>query len=119
MEFEFNSQMNYLFAWGFYLLSAVGVCFFFWRSTKWIGFIGLRRFLRASVVVILYTPIVISQEQSWMAPAFVVGIYEYTLGNMELAQKAGFYMLIGIVVILLGLKLEYIVRKILHLQQEA
>lgn len=116
MSFEFNASINYLLAWGLYLFSAVGICFVFWRCTRGIGFAGLRRFLRATLVVVLFTPVVVNADKDWMAPAFLVGIYEYILGNIELAQKAGVAMLIGIVVILLGLKLEYIVRKLLHLQ---
>jgi membrane protease YdiL (CAAX protease family) len=116
MSFEFNGALNYLFAWGLYLLSSVGVCVVFWRCTRWIKFNGLRRFLRATLVVVLFTPVVVSADKDWMAPAFLVGIYEYVLGNVELAQQAGYAMLIGIVVILLGLKLEFIIRKFLHLQ---
>jgi hypothetical protein len=116
MGFEFNSSVNYLLAWGAYLLSCVGFCLVFWRGTRWIGFAGLRRFIRATLVVILFTPVVVSTEKEWMAPAFLVGIYEYALGNIEVAQKAGIAMLIGMVVILLGLKLEFIIRKLLHLQ---
>ncbi len=116
MSFEFNAAFNYLLAWGLYLFSSVGMCLVFWRCTRWIGFNGLRRFLRAALVVVLFTPVVVSAEKDWMAPAFLVGIYEYVLGNYELAEKAGFAMLIGIVVILLGLKLEFIIRKLLHMQ---
>lgn len=119
MSFEFNPSINYLLAWGAYLLSSVGVCFIFWRCTRWIGFNGLRRFLRAALVVGLFTPVIIVPEKDWMAPAYLVAIYESALGHEELAQKAGLSMLIGIVVIFLGLKLEFIIRKILHLQQDA
>lgn len=113
-----SSQNHYVLAWICYLISATGVCVVFMRMTRNIRFKGLRRFLRWSLVVLLYTPVYTIVDENWMVPAFLVGTYEYALGNYDIAQKAGFSLLIGIGVVLLAVKLEYVIRKLFHLQPE-
>ncbi|PIE43050.1 MAG: hypothetical protein CSA50_07120 [Gammaproteobacteria bacterium] len=114
----FSQQNYYLLAWICYLISATGVCVVFLRITKNISYRGLRRFLRWSLVVLLYTPVYTIADESWMVPAFLVGLYEYALGNQDVAQKAGISLLIGIGIVLLLVKLEFVLRKLLHLQAE-
>ncbi|PID42180.1 MAG: hypothetical protein CSB48_11665 [Proteobacteria bacterium] len=113
-----GEQDHYVLAWVCYLISATGVCLVFLRMTKNIPYRSLRRFLRWSLVVLLYTPVYTMVDENWMVPAFLVGLYEYALGNEDIAKKAGLSLLAGIGIVLVVVKLEFFIRKYLHLQAD-
>lgn len=79
---------NYLIAWGAYLLSAFGLLLVFWRMTRRLPRPKLRGSLRTLAVVVLLTPINIVESEIWLAPAYLVGSYDWVLGNHERATLA-------------------------------
>ncbi len=113
-----TTENQYLLAWIVYLFSATGFSLVFFRLTRKLPFLALRRFIQWSLVVVLYTPVYTNAQENWMVPAFLVGSYEYVLGNIDVAEKAGFSLLIGIVIVLLVVKLEFVLRKLFHLQAD-
>lgn len=84
-----NTENQYLLAWLVYLFSATGFCLVFFRLTRNMPLAFFRRLIQWSLVVLLYTPVYTSVSENWMVPAFLVGLYEYLLGNLDIAQKAG------------------------------
>ena len=79
---------NYLIAWGVYLLSALGLLLVFWRMTIKLPPPKFRIALRTLAVVVLLTPINIVESDIWLAPAYLVGSYDWVLGNHERATLA-------------------------------
>ncbi|UZE97797.1 hypothetical protein [Alkalimarinus alittae] len=110
-------SQSYLIAWGIYLLSALGLIIVFWRMTRSIPFKDVKKVLRLVGVVLLLTPVDLGLEATWFAPAYLVGGYEWIIGNSHLAIKAGIHLLGALTLLTALLTLEYIVRKLLHLQQ--
>jgi len=110
-------SQSYLAAWGIYLLSALGVIIVFWRMTHSIPFKDVSKVLRLVVIVLLLTPVDIGLEQKWFAPAYLVGGYEWILGHTHLAVKAGLHLLGALTLLTALLTLEYVIRKLLHLQE--
>ncbi len=108
---------SYLIAWGIYLLSALGLIIVFWRMTHSIPSKDITKILRLMVVVLLFTPVDIGLEHKWFAPAYMVGAYEWIIGNTQLALNAGVHLLGAFTLLTALLTLEYIVRKLLHLQE--
>lgn len=110
-------SQSYLIAWGVYLLSAIGLITVFWRMTRSIPYRDFTKVIRLVVIVILLTPVDIGLDASWFAPAYLVGGYEWILGNSQLAIKAGIHLLGALTLLTALLTLEYIIRKLLHLQE--
>ncbi|WP_250658414.1 hypothetical protein [Alkalimarinus coralli] len=108
-------SQSYLIAWGCYLLSAIGLIIVFWRMTRSIPYKDLTKILRLVVVVLLLTPVDIGLDAKWFAPAYLVGGYEWVIGNTHLAVKAGMHLLGALTLLTALLTLEYVVRKLLHL----
>lgn len=110
-------SQSYLMAWGVYLLSAIGLIIVFWRMTRPIPYKDVAKVLRLVVIVLLLTPVDIGPEAKWFAPAYLVGGYEWVIGNSHLAIKAGIHLLGALTLLTALLTLEYVVRKLLHLQE--
>lgn len=110
-------SQSYLMAWGIYLLSATGLIIVFWRMTRSIPSKDIAKVLRMVVIVLLLTPVDIGLDAKWFAPAYLVGGYEWVIGNSHLAIKAGIHLLGALTLLTALLTLEYIVRKLLHLQE--
>lgn len=106
---------GYVIAWLVYLLSALGLVIVFWRMTKNITWRRIRRGLRAMAAAVLFTPINIVDEGLWLAPAYLVGLYDFILGNIEKALQAGVYMLYAFVLVVAVILLEAVLRRLLHL----
>lgn len=79
---------NYLIAWITYLLSAAGLLVVFWRMTAKLSLTKIGVPLRALGVAVLLTPINIVESETWLAPAYLVGSYDWVLGNHERAMLA-------------------------------
>lgn len=109
-------SQSYLIAWGVYLLAATGLIIVFWRMTRSIPYKDLTKILRLVVIVLLLTPVDIGLDAKWFAPAYLVGGYEWVMGNSHLAIKAGIHLLGALTLLTALLTLEYVIRKLLHLQ---
>lgn len=79
---------HYLIAWVAYLLSAVCLLLVFWRITRKLRPPKLRVGLRTLAVAVMLTPINIVESETWLAPAYLVGTYDWVLGNHERALLA-------------------------------
>ncbi|MFT6123145.1 MAG: energy-coupling factor transporter transmembrane protein EcfT [Oleiphilaceae bacterium] len=99
-------------AWCAYLLSAVGLVFVFWRMTKNLKLRRTRRSLRSLVAVLLFTPINMTAEGLWLAPAYLVGSYDWVLGKTEKALEAGVYISVAYILMMFIIMLESVVRRL-------
>jgi len=113
-----NGLDGYLTAWLCYLLAALGLCWVAWRiSSQWTWH-TLKKLMRMLLVVVLFTPVNISDSGTWFVPAYLVGGYEWILGNLEQAQPAllnlGIALAVGVGILLL----DVVIKKLLHLNAE-
>jgi len=108
-------SLNYVWAWCFYLLSAVGLIIVFWRMTRNMTWRRTRRALRSLAAVLLLTPISVVDQGSWLAPAFLAGGYDWILGDTESAARAGMYLLSAYALLVAVILLESVLRRILGL----
>lgn len=79
---------HYLIAWTAYLVSALCLLLVFLRMTSFLKRPMLRASLRTLAVAVLLTPINIVESETWLAPAYLVGTYDWVLGNHERALLA-------------------------------
>lgn len=103
---------SYLMAWVIYLCSAVGLIFVFWRMTKNLKLRRTRRSLRSLVAVLLFTPINIVEGSLWLAPAYLVGSYDWVLGKTEKALEAGLYISVAYILMMFIIMLESVMRRL-------
>lgn len=108
-------SLSYIAAWLVYLLSALGLVLVFWRLTRNMRLRRTRRALRALVAVFLFTPILIEQEHQWFAPAYLVGGYDWILGNNERAIEAGLYLSLAYSIMIIVILLEAMLRRLFGL----
>ena len=107
---------SYVIAWLLYLIGAVGVTVVFWRMTRNIKLRRTRRSIRAFVAVILYTPINIGHSDFWLAPAYLVGAYDWVLGEVERAQLAGLFLSAAYGLVILMILLESVLRRLFNME---
>ncbi len=84
--------------------------------TKNIKLRRTRRSLRALFAVILFTPINIAQAGIWLAPAFLVGAYDWVLGEIDRAQLAGMFISAAYALIILVILLESVLRRLFNME---
>ena len=108
---------GYVIAWLVYLLSAVGLVIVFWRMTRNIKWRRTRRGLRAMAAAVLFTPVNIVDEGMWLAPAYLVGFYDWILGNTEKAMQAGVFMAYAFVLMVAVILLEAVLRRLLGMDR--
>lgn len=108
---------SYLTAWGIYLLSAIGLVLVFWRMTRNLKLRRTRRLLRSAVAVILFTPINIVAGSIWLAPAYLVGSYDWILGQTEKALEAGMYLGVAYVLMIFIIMLESVMRRLFGMER--
>ena len=108
--------MPYAIAWLLYLVGALGVTIVLWRMTKNIKLRRTRRSSRAFIAVVLYTPINISTGSIWLAPAYLVGAYDWVLGEYERAQLAAIFISAAYVVVILMILLESVLRRLFNME---
>lgn len=108
--------LAYIYAWLIYLLAALGLTCVFWRMTRGMKLRRSRRTLRSIFAVVLFTPINIGQGALWLAPAFLVGAYDWVLGDYLRAQIAGIYIAAAFMFLILLILLESVMRRLLHLE---
>ncbi|MCP5161824.1 MAG: hypothetical protein H7A00_09180 [Hahellaceae bacterium] len=108
---------GYLTAWLAYLVAALILCFVGWKiSARW-SWRRVKMFLRMLMIVVLFTPINISSNGAWFAPAYLVGGYEWLLGNTELSTQAFFNLTVALAVGISLLLLNAVVKKLTHLNE--
>lgn len=105
---------SYILAWCVYLVSATGLTSVFWRMTRNLTLRRTRRSLRTLVAVLLFTPININIDTSelWLAPAYLVGTYDWILGNQERAAQAGVFIAIAYMLMMVIIMLESVLRRL-------
>lgn len=108
--------MPYAIAWLLYLVGALGVTIVLWRMTRNIKLRRTRRSLRALIAVILFTPINIGQGSIWLAPAYLVGAYDWVLGEYERAQLAAMFIAGAYVLVILMILLESVLRRLFNME---
>lgn len=108
---------GYVSAWLIYLMSALGLVIVFWRMTRGLKWRRTRRSLRAIVAVVLFTPINIGPDGLWLAPAYLVGLYDWIQGDFEKAQQAGVFMLYAFVLMIIVILLESVLRRLLGMER--
>ncbi|MBT5923652.1 MAG: hypothetical protein HOH29_07950 [Cellvibrionales bacterium] len=81
---EFSGALN---IWLLYAATSVAVLAIFWRVLRlFVTFIPLL-LLMSTLFIVLATPVAVPDTQS-MAPAWLVGMFEFALGNAETAEAA-------------------------------
>jgi len=106
---------GYVLAWLAYLLAATGLVIVFWRMTVGISWRRTRRSLRAIAAAVLFTPINIAQDGLWLAPAYLVGLYDWIQGFHDKALEAAVYMAYAFALMVIVILLESVLRRLLGL----
>lgn len=107
-------EYKYEIAWGLYLLSALGFFGLMWPVFQRIPWRGVRRFMKALLAVLLFTPAASVPSESFLAPATLVFAYEALTGDMELAIQARILLGLALVALLGVLLLETLFRRLLQ-----
>jgi hypothetical protein len=107
---------SYAIAWLLYLTGAVGITLVSWRMTRNIKLRRTRRSLRALIAVILFTPINIGHSGVWLAPAYLVGAYDWVLGEVDSAQLAGMFISAAYGLVVLMILLESVLRRLFNME---
>jgi len=110
-------SLSYVLAWCVYLVSALGLVCVFWRISRGIKLRRTRRSLRALVAVIFFTPINIGVNGAWLAPAYLVGSYDWVLGRSDKAIEAGVYISSAYVLMIAIILLESVMRRLLGMEK--
>jgi hypothetical protein len=106
---------GYPVAWLVYLISSLGLMRVFWRMTVSLPSNDIKKVSRGFVIALLLTPVDIGQSGFWFAPAWLVSSYEWIQGNIDVAVRAGLYLLGAFLVIVLLLALEAVIHRLLHM----
>lgn len=104
---------GYIIGWCIYLVAALGLIVFFWRMTRGLRQRRTRRVMRAVVATLLLTPVNISPEGFWLAPAYLVASYDFVQGQMETATQAAFWMLISFTTLITLMLIESVGRRMI------
>ena len=111
-------SFSYLAAWAVYLISALVMIAVFWRMTRNLKLRRTRRSLRVLVAVLLLTPINIATDASiWLAPAYLVGAYDWVLGHTDKALQAGVYIAAAYALMIVVVRLESVMRRLLGMEK--
>ena len=108
---------GYVIAWLVYLLAAIGLVIVFWRITGNITWRRTRRSLRAVAAAVLFTPINVDHDGLWLAPAYLVGLYDWILGHHDKAAEAGTYMMYAFALMIVVILLESVLRRLLGMER--
>lgn len=67
---------EYVVVWSLYLVAGYGASYIWWRMTRSIRQIELRKLLRGTLVVLIFTPWFVGESTSHYAPAFLVLVFD-------------------------------------------
>ena len=111
---------SYVAAWAVYLFSVLIMMVVFWRMTRNLKLRRTRRSVRTLVAVLLLTPINISvNADTWLAPAYLVGAYDWVLGDFDRAMQAGVYIASAYMLMIVVILLESVMRRLLGMERAA
>ncbi len=108
--------LGYPIAWAVYLVSSLGLMLVFWRVTAALPNGDFKKILHGFAVAVLFTPVDMGTSSHWFAPAWLVGSYEWLLGNIDVAVRSGLFLLGAFLVIVMLLALEVVIRRLLHME---
>ncbi len=108
------STHNYAIAWGLYLFSCLGFYLLLWPLLSRIRWALPRKFLRALLAVLLFTPAMTVPAEKLMAPATLVVVFEASQGNIDAAVQAGMLLVLALLAVLGMLLLEALFRRLLQ-----
>ena len=75
------SFSTYLGLWLTYLIAMLIALALFWNLTNWQRMRWLNRLLWLVFFVLAFTPAQVPQQPDFMAPAFIIGLFEYFQGD--------------------------------------
>ncbi|MEX1031953.1 MAG: hypothetical protein WDZ30_01205 [Cellvibrionaceae bacterium] len=93
------STQEYLFGWGMYVLSSVGLMVVWWRITYKLRPLVLRNVLRLSAAVALLVPYPVPGQETFLAPAWVMSFIEGLFYEEYGFSHAGMPLLLAIVLV--------------------
>lgn len=67
---------NYIWGLVAYVLGVLLITPLLWRITRSLPWHPVKAFIRILVLVILLTPMIVDRQQNFLAPAWVVGVFE-------------------------------------------
>ena len=108
---------GYVIAWLVYLAAATGLVIVFWRMTRNITWRRTRRSMRAIVAAVLFTPINIGEDNLWLAPAYLVGLYDWIQGYEDKALEAATFMAYTFAMFIFVILLESVLRRLLGMER--
>lgn len=88
----------------------------FWRMTRNLKLRRTRRCLRSLVAVLFFTPINLGDNDLWLAPAYLIGAYDWVLGDVDRAQLAGVLLSVAYVLVVLMVMLESVLRRLFNME---
>lgn len=93
-----SSSQEYLFSWGMYLLSVLGLMIVWWRMTGWVRPPVLRNILRVSALVALLTPYPVPDQESFLAPALMMTFLEGLFYEAYGFARAGIPLILAVII---------------------
>ena len=92
------NEGNYLLAWVFYILASVGAMFVVWRIFRFIPLPAIRNMLQLLFATFILVPWYIHSDSEYMAPAYVISIFEVLIKKQEVGQAT--YVLGGLLLLM-------------------
>lgn len=98
--------MDYLVAWGLYLIAGVGCMAVWLKITSFLHHSGWRDLARGIAIVLIFTPWIAGESAQYYAPALVVMLMDLTLAGTASGLQGGVALLISAFVMLLVLTIR-------------
>ena len=86
---------DYMFVWSVYLISALLTCTIFWYFTWNMANKELRNILRVCSACVLFTPYFSDAEQQFIAPALIVGLFDFMEKGINALTAPGMAILLA------------------------
>ena len=81
--------LGYLIAWCIYLAGVVFACAIIWYWTRNMAVVEFRKVVRTCFACLLLTPYYSDAEQTFLAPAYIVCVFDVMQEGIEAVGKAG------------------------------
>ena len=106
------NEGSYVLAWVFYLLASLGAMLVVFRIARFIPMQAIRNMLQLLFATFMLVPWFISSDSEYLAPAYVISIFEVLIKKQEVGQAT--YVLGGMLLLVfigtLGLGIMSFVR---------